>query len=56
MKAYWFFRCLKIFISGQCSHLDNVENKMHVCARESHLDRYHKCACGKEWTEVKCSS
>lgn len=61
-------RCLVVMLSGVCSHPDNSEHKMHACARPvGHSisggpnnggapSGWHKCTCGKEWTENKCSS
>lgn len=48
-------QCLKVLLSGVCSHTDNEHNKMHVC-NLSGPHAFHKCVCGKEWDEVQCSS
>jgi hypothetical protein len=44
--------CLKVFVSGTCSHPFNADNRMHVCKCARHWDTVdHKCSCGKEWAE-----
>lgn len=50
-------KCLKVFVSGLCSHKDNRDaGKMHVCAEPyphpSYDNHLHKCACGKEWCDI----
>lgn len=47
-------RCLKVFVSGQCSHPDNAADKMHVCRRPLHApELWHTCECGKSWDDVR---
>lgn len=46
--------CQKVFISGQCPHEANRDDRMHKCcdSRTDHYYRFHVCECGKQWSEV----
>lgn len=47
-------QCLKVFVSGVCSHPDNEADRMHVCTRGEHKpELYHLCVCGKSWTDAQ---
>jgi hypothetical protein len=47
--------CLKVLISGMCSHPHNRRDYMHTCGLTEGSHTQHCCKCGKVWTEVKCS-
>ncbi len=46
--------CLKVFVSGVCSHKSNAVDRMHVCeAPRFHARDHHICICGKRWTDAQ---
>lgn len=44
--------CLKVFVSGVCSHPFNRPDYMHVCGLAEGTHKQHCCRCGKVWTDA----